>query len=97
MDGAGKPLSDLLRELREGEGRSLREVARHLEVVPSYLSRVERGEKPLSASMKRRAAEYYGVAEETLALAGGEIPEDIVAILRENPGVVEELRRRFSK
>jgi transcriptional regulator with XRE-family HTH domain len=93
MDAA--PLGDLLRDLRERQGRSLREVARALEVDPAHLSRVERGAKPASATVLKRASEYYAVPRELLALSHGEVPEDVVALLQRHPEVIEELRKRY--
>jgi transcriptional regulator with XRE-family HTH domain len=89
-----RPLNELLRELREQQGRSLRQAARALEVDPAYLSRVERGEKPASPAVLRRASTYYEVPEEYLALSRGRVPEDIVEILQRNPNLLEELRAR---
>jgi transcriptional regulator with XRE-family HTH domain len=88
-------LSGLLRELREQQGSSLRTAASELGVDPSYLSRLERGEKPSSEQVLRRAAQLYDVPEEMLALAEGRLPDDIVDLFRANPQLIDELRGRF--
>ena len=89
------PLNDLLRELRRTQGSSLRQAARALEVDPAYLSRVERGEQPASATVLERASSYYAVPQEMLALSRGEVPEDIVGILQRHPELLDELRERY--
>jgi transcriptional regulator with XRE-family HTH domain len=91
-----RPAASLLRELRSREGKSLRAVADELGVAPSHLSRLERGEKGASDELASRAAEYYGVDPELLGLAEGRVPADVVAILRNHPEVLTELRGRYS-
>lgn len=88
-------LGDLLRDLRERQGRSLREAARALEVDPAHLSRVERGAKPASATVLERASNYYAVPQELLALSRGVVPGDVVAVLQHHPELLEELRDRY--
>lgn len=89
-------LNSLLRELRESRGTSLRQVAQDVDVNPAYLSRVERGQKGASKSVQERLADYYDIEPELVAMASGELPEDIVGILRGHPELVEELRQRFA-
>jgi transcriptional regulator with XRE-family HTH domain len=90
-----KPLNSLLRDLRESNGKSLRQVAKDTGVNPAYLSRVERGEKPASADIQRRLAAYYDVEPEVVAVASGTLPGDIIQILQENPAAIEGLRKRY--
>jgi transcriptional regulator with XRE-family HTH domain len=90
-----RPLSELLRELREERGSSLRTAAKDLGVDPSYLSRLERGEKAASPQMLRKAASYYEVPEEELALAEGKLPADVVGILREHPELIDRIRSEY--
>jgi transcriptional regulator with XRE-family HTH domain len=88
-------VSDLLREIRAERGESIREVARNLGVDPSYLSRTERGEKPLSASVRDRLAAHYDVHPDVLRMASNEVPLDVVEILRRHPEAIGELRERY--
>ncbi len=90
-----KPLNSLLRDLRESNGKSLRQVAKDTGVNPAYLSRVERGEKPASSDIQRRLAAYYDVEPEIVAVASGTLPGDIIRILQENPAVIRDLRKRY--
>jgi len=92
---ASKELAELLREVRESKGVSLRGAARDLGVDASYLSRVERGDKSASASVLDRAAQYYDLPRERFELANGALPKDIVEILQANPQLVAELRNSY--
>lgn len=88
--------AEILREIRQRQGKSLREAATELGVNAGHLSRVERGEKGISTQIVARAADYYGLDAELLLLAEGRLPDDVVSIFRENPWLVEELRTRFT-
>ena len=85
----------LLRQVRQQRGESLRSAAQELGVAPSHLSRLERGQKSPSVELRHRAARYYGIHEDLIALEEGRAPSDIVEILRQHVDVLEELRRRF--
>ena len=87
--------ASLLRELRQAQGTSLRSAAGALDVAPSYLSRLERGERGYSREFGERLASYYGVPSERLLLEEGRVPEDIARILREHPQEMEALRARY--
>lgn len=87
--------SRLLRELRESRGASLRSTAESLQVAPSYLSRLERGERSYTPELRERIARYYGVKEDYLLLDGGDVPEDIAQILRLHPEEIDLLREKY--
>ena len=91
-----RPIGSLLRELRAERGSSLRAAARDLGVDASYLSKVERGQKPLPEDLRDRAAVYYETDAERLAIAEGQIPSDILRILADHPEALEELRLRYA-
>lgn len=93
---AANDLPALLRELRSQRGRSLRGVARDLDVDPAYLHRVETGEKRPSPEFQDRLARYYEVEPEIVMMSAGSIPDDILTILRTNPGLIERLRREYA-
>lgn len=90
-----KALTSLLRDLRESNGKTLRQAARDLNVNPAYLSRVERGEKPASRAIQQRLAAYYDVEPEVVAVASGELPSDVVRILQQHPDAIGTLRKRY--
>ena len=54
MGSAGR-VADVLRRAREANGQSLRGAAKELGVDPSYLSRVESGERTPSPGLRERA------------------------------------------
>jgi transcriptional regulator with XRE-family HTH domain len=94
---AARPLASLLRDLREQQGSSLRAAAKALQVDPSYLSRLERGEKPASDQLLERASRYYDIPFEQFALAKGDLPDDVVEILLGHPELIEKLRSEYGR
>ena len=90
-----EPLPVLLKRLREERGKSLRAAARDLGVDPSYLYRVERGDKAASAELRERVAQFYDLPSEELKMAAGQVPDDILEILRSNPDLVARLRKEY--
>lgn len=85
----------VLRELRQSQDRSLRTTAADLGLAPSYLSRLERGERSCTEQLSQRIANYYGVSPEAIELAEGRVPADIVAILSEHPEELIRLRELY--
>jgi hypothetical protein len=95
MADTSPAVGHLLRQLRTERGQSLRGAARDLGVDPSYLSKVERGQKPLPEALKRAVGDYYDADPDELDVASGEFPADIARILAEHPEAIEELRKRY--
>ena len=97
---AGNPkFGKRLRELREAKLKTapnftLRKFAEAVEISPTFLSKVERGEfDPPKPAKIMRMAELLGVdADELLALAGRVDPE-LSEIIREKPSVLPDLLR----
>jgi Helix-turn-helix. len=90
-----KALTNLLRDLRESNGKTLRQTAKDLDVNAAYLSRVERGEKPASRAIQQRLAAYYEVEPEVIEVASGQLPADVVQILQAHPDAIEQLRKQY--
>ena len=90
-------LADLLRASRSERGESLRSAARNLGVDASYLSRVESGERRPSGELRRHLSDYYGIAEDELRLAAGDIPQDVIDILRHHPELIGRLRSEYGQ
>lgn len=90
-----KTAAEILRELREAQGGSLRSAARHLQLAPSYLSRLESGERQVPASLEGKLAHYYGTSVDLICLAEGRVPADIIDILRQHPRELDELREKY--
>lgn len=89
--------ASLLRQLRRTQARSLRTTAADLGLAPSYLSRIERGERTCTAELSQRLADYYGVSHELIELAEGRVPSDVAAILRKHPEELDRLRELYGK
>jgi transcriptional regulator with XRE-family HTH domain len=64
-----KSLGERLRELREANGFLLREVAAKLEVDPSLLSKVERGDKKPTREQVVHIAKIYNIDEKELIVS----------------------------
>ena len=92
---ASQNAASLLRDLREQQGRSLRSAAADIGIAPSQLSRLERGQRGLAPEVSERLSDYYGVPSETLSLASGDVPVDILQILREHPDEIARLRSQY--
>jgi len=90
-----RPVGQLLRELRKTRGESLRSAASSLDMDPSYLSKVERGEKPLASALRGRLADYYDADAGRLAIAEGQLPADVLRILADHPEAIDDLRKRY--
>lgn len=83
--------------LRAGDPRfSVRRVADRIEVEPSYLSKVERGEvsPPSEATIVRLARELDVEADLLLALAG-KVSSDLLETIRKRPLLFGELIRQL--
>ncbi len=94
-----KAFGNRVRELREAKLRTdpwftLRQFAKMVDVSPTFLSKMERGEfDPPKPEKIMKMAELLGVdADELLALAGRVDPE-LNEIIREKPAVLPDLLR----
>ena len=54
-------IGDVLRSLRQDQGRTLREVSSQAQVSPGYLSEVERGQKEASSELLQAITGALGV------------------------------------
>jgi hypothetical protein len=57
---------------------------------------MERGERPVGADAAQRLSQYYDVPAEIIVLANGQLPEDVVAILRDHPDEILRLREKYA-
>jgi transcriptional regulator with XRE-family HTH domain len=87
--------ANLLRDLRRKQGRTLRSAAADIGVAPSQLSRLERGQRGIAPEVSQRLSSYYGVSADLICLAHGDVPIDIVEILRAHPESMDDLRQRY--
>lgn len=92
---SGQSAASLLRDLRRKQGKTLRLAATELGVAPSQLSRMERGQRPITGAAEK-LAEYYSVPINHLTSTPTDLPMDIVRILIEHPAEVERLRNKYA-
>lgn len=83
-----------LRQLRRARQLGMKELARRVDVDPSFLSRVERGLVSAPRVLVLRVAALLGVDAEPLLLQAGHLPEDVRTMLAEHPRQVLEVLRR---
>jgi len=92
---------DFVRERREAlremdKGVSLRKVAERIEVQPSYLSKVERGDvAPPSEATILRLAKELEVDGDVLLAMGGKVSTDLKEAIRKRPQLFGELIREM--
>ena len=77
----------------------LRQVAGHIGVEPSYLSKIERGETSayLTEEKIRSLADYIGEDPDVLLALSGKISQDIQEIIRKRPELFAQLIRELKK
>lgn len=75
---------------------SLRQVAAKIDVEPSYLSKIERGEQPPPSeeTIRRLAQVLHEDADVLLAMAG-KVSSDLQKIIRKRPRLFAELIRNL--
>ena len=86
--------------LRASDRRyTLRQVAGHIGVEPSYLSKIERGETSAYLTEKkiRSLAEYLDEDPDVLLGLSGKISQDIQEIIRKRPELFAQLIRELKK
>ena len=75
-----------VRKRREALKIGLRQAAREIDVSPTYLSMVERGEfNPPAEDKVRAIAKLLGLDEDELLALAGKVSSDLTAIIRDNP------------
>ncbi len=75
-----------LRQQRAARGFNQQELASHLDISASYLSRVESGEKVLSQAALVRLADLLGLDPVDVQLRAGQIPAALLARIQRDPG-----------
>ena len=93
----GSYIRSLREELRaEDASFSLRKVAARLEVQPSYLSKVERGEQaPPSEEKIVLLAGVLGEDPDVLLALAGKVSSDLQAVIRKRPKLFADLIREL--
>ncbi|WP_298031833.1 helix-turn-helix transcriptional regulator [uncultured Desulfovibrio sp.] len=94
-----KKFGERVRELREAKARTdpaftVRRFAQTMELSPSYISMLERGEvNPPKAENIRKMAELLGCSADELFALANKVNPEIASIIMEHPEVVPNLLR----
>ena len=78
-------LGQKLKQLRQKKGVALKGLCKDLKVDPAYLSRIESGKVPPSDQLLRNLSRRLGARFEELSLFTGRLPEDVRAIMSDDP------------
>lgn len=82
--------------LAENPEYSVRKVAARIEVEPSYLSKVERGqEAPMSEAKIVALAEVLGEDPDVLLALAGKVSSDLQEVIRKRPKLFADLIRQI--
>ncbi len=97
MTDFGRFIRNRREELRELDSSySVRQVAGRIDVQPSYLSKVERGEvAPPSEAKIVRLAEVLDVNADVLLALAGKVSSDLMEAIRKRPVLFAELIREL--
>jgi HTH-type transcriptional regulator, competence development regulator len=97
-------LGGYIREKREAllqtdRSYSLRQVAAHIKVEPSYLSKIERSETSayLTEAKIRLLAEYLNEDPDVLLALSGKISQDVQEIIRKRPQLFAQVIRDLKR
>ncbi len=95
----GDHLRNVRKLLRQEDRRySLRQVAQRIDVEPSYLSKIERGEvAPPSEATTVKLAKELGQDPDVLLAMAGKVSSDLQEIIRKRPELFAELIRQLKK
>ena len=92
-----KRFGQLVRSKRVAKGFSLRRFSELVGVSPTYLSQVEQGNcDPPTAERVRRMAEILGENADELTALAGRVPDDLPAIIQQQPTLIAEFLREAS-
>jgi transcriptional regulator with XRE-family HTH domain len=100
INALGKFIREKREALRETDRRyTLRQVAGHIGVEPSYLSKIERGETSayLTEEKIRLLAEYLNEDPDVLLALSGKISQDVQEIIRKRPQLFAQLIRDLKR
>ena len=85
-----------LRDLRQENGYSQKELANEMNINYTYLSKLENGHSTPSESFVERVVEVFHYDREELLVRAGKIPDDVLKIISDNPkAAIDFLRKKF--
>jgi transcriptional regulator with XRE-family HTH domain len=97
--GFGEYIRQRREALRESDRQfSVRQVAQRVEIEPSYLSKIERGQQPPPSEQTIRAlARELDEDPDVLLALAGKVSKDLLAIIRRRPKVFAQVIRELKK
>jgi transcriptional regulator with XRE-family HTH domain len=81
-----------IRQKREAKGLSLREMARKIQVSPTFLSKVETENWKPGEEKLQRIAEVIGCEPDDLFALAGRVPTELTDIIKQSPSHAALLR-----
>ena len=97
MPDRSKTLGDVIRETRVKAKKGLRELARELDIAPSYLSDIENDRRVPADDVLRKIADSLGVIFNELMALAGRVGENAERFLRRKPEAVKLFRKIIDK
>src|SRR5262245_29884431 len=99
MSAFGDYVRDRRLELQETDPHySLRQIAARIDVEPSYLSKIERGDQPPPGEQTIVAlAKELGEDPDVLLAMAGKVSEELQAIIRKRPKLFAQVIRDLKK
>lgn len=82
MPIGGEKFGAMIREAREAKGMSLRELAKRIEVSPTFLSKVETEDLKPKEDKLRKIASILGVDGDDLVGRAGRVPSALAEIIK---------------
>ena len=84
-----------IKMLREKKAISQRQFAISLDITPTYLSKIERGEfQPPSEAIIKKMADFLGVDSDILLSYAGKVDSKLLEIIKQDPEKFGGLLRR---
>ena len=95
-----KTFGQFLQDLRRRKGLTQKDVARRVDIDPTYLSKVENdtgGQYTLSEESLTRMADVLEADRDELLARAGKVPSDVQRILVANFSLIAEIRSRYNE
>ncbi len=97
MQKRGK-FGDVIRELREAKDYSQRQFAIALDITPTYMSKIERGEfPPPSEEVIKKMSRLLGCDTDELLAHANKVDSELLAIIQNSPQKYAGLLRKWAK
>ena len=89
---------DKIKELREKQGFSQRQLAIQLDITPTYMSKIERGEfSPPSETVIKKMSKILKCDSDTLLSYADKIDQELISIIKSDPTRYAAMLRQMSQ